>query len=194
MRTKNRRWLSWVGVVLLGILVQVPSRLLGAEMEPGAPTDDPPMGRLVIEGQAIERLILEKRSDPSNRTHLRQPGPSVAIAPGEYRVREVRLRGGYRCFPPGRIGDGETGEVREVGWFTVGTDTPHVLRIGAPLKPTLTVVRENRTVRMAYSLLDASEQELWQYIPEDFGREKLASYSVCRGGQLVGSGALAPGG
>jgi len=181
-------------LVLPAILVHVAGLLVGAEIEPATSTIDPPMGQLVLEGEAVEYLILEKRSDPTSPIHLRQPAPDVAIPAGEYRVKEVRLQGGYRCHPPGRIGDSETDEVREVGWFTVGADTPYVLRIGAPLKPTLKVVRENRTLRMAYSLLDASEQEFWTYYPQDGGREKLASFSVYCGGQLVGSGILDPGG
>lgn len=194
MRTRSRRLPPWLRLVLLLISVHVAGVLVGAEVEPGGSTTDPAMGRLVLEGEAIERLILEKRSDSTSPIHLHQPAPSVPIPAGDYRVKEVRLQGGYRCLPPRGIADLETDEVREVGWFTVGADTPYVLRIGAPLKPTLKVVRENRSLRMAYSLLDASEQEFWTYYPQDGGREKIADFSVYCGGQLVGSGILDPGG
>jgi hypothetical protein len=179
-------------VLLLAVLLHVARGLLGAEIEPQASTADPPMGRLVLEGEGIERLVLEKPSDPRNPIHLRQPASEVVIAPGEYRVREVHLKGGYHCYPPASVS--EHGTVREVSRFTIDADTPCVLRIGAPLKPTLKVVRENRTLRMAYSLLDASEKWYWIYTPEDFGREKIADFSVCRDGQTVASGALDPGG
>ena len=194
MITKNRRGLSWVRLMLLAILIHVANPLAGAEREPGASAIEPTMGRLVLEGEAIESLILEKRSDYNNPVHLRHPSPGVVIPVGEYRVSEVKLQGGYSCHPPGYIGDSDTDEVREVGWFTVGTDKPYVLRIGAPLKPTLKVIRENRTLRMVYSLLDVSEQKHWVYVPESFGSEQMADFTVYRGDQLVGSSILAPGG
>ena len=198
MGTRNRYSSWWVCLALLAIFVHITGLLVGNEIERGVstadPTTEPTTGRLVIEGEAVESLVLEKRSDPRDPLELHHPAPSVAIPPGEYRVKEVHLEGGYRCYPPGRICDGETDEVRDVGWFTVGTDTPYVLRVGAPLKPTLRVIRENRTLRIAYDLLDVSGQELWRYFPADYGREKMASLSVYREGQLIGSDILAPSG
>lgn len=198
MRTRNMFCLGWSCVVLLVPLI-VPGASLFAGPQAVKPTSDPSLCQLNIEGKFIETLTLEKRRadhrfDPTNPMVIARPGPRVDLPAGEYRVQEVCLLGGYRCHPPASIEDGETGEVREVGWFTVDTDTPYVLRIGAPLKPALDVVRENRTLSMAYRLLDASEQEHWRYFPEDCGRETRASVSIYRGDQLVGSGALAPAG
>ena len=156
------------------------------------------MGRLVIEGEAIECLVLVKRNaDPrlylDDTIPLDHPEPSVVIPVGEYRVKEVRLQGGYHCYPfLDGIRDPETGESREVGWFRVSPDRPHVLHIGAPLKPTLRVFRENRNLRMAYHLADVSGQEFWWYVPENFGCGPVASFSVYRGDLLVGSGSLGP--
>ena len=198
MGTKNRYSSWWVRLVLLAVFVHMTGLLMADAAEPGASTMDPAVesatGRLVIEGEAVESLVLERRSDPRDPLELHQPAPSVTIPPGEYRVKEVHLHGGYRCYPPARICDGQSDEVREVGWFTVGTDTPYVLRVGAPLKPTLRVFRENRTLRFAYDLLDVSGQEYWLYFPADFGCEKIASLSICREGQVIGSDILAPNG
>ena len=190
----SRRLLSKLCFVIL-LLFLNPDRLSSAEMKPGTTIVDPVMGRLVIEGQAIECLVLEKRAsdqrfEPSNRISLNEPESSVSLPVGEYRVQEVRLRGGYRCFPPGRIGYDETDEITEVGWFSVSPDRPYKLRVGAPLKPTLKVVRRDRRLRMTFYLSDVSGQELWRYLPEDCGREKIASFSVYSGDQLVGSGFL----
>jgi hypothetical protein len=64
LRTKSRRSACRVFLVPLAILVHVAGLLVGAEIEPGASTIDPVMGQLVLEGEAVESLILEKRSDP----------------------------------------------------------------------------------------------------------------------------------
>ena len=191
------RLLPWLCAVLFLLHPSAAGRSQGAETKPAAPHDAPAVGRLSIEGEAIERLVLEKRQrsgpwEGDNRITLDRPAASVEIPAGEYRVQQVHLRGGYRCDPPARVVDGITGQTRELGWFTVTPDKPYVLRVGAPLKPTLKVVREGRTLWMAYDLLDRSGREFWRYLPQDFGSRTVATLSVYSRDRLVGSGAVDP--
>ncbi len=197
MRSPRRAQWSLLAQALVFILLLAvdTSRLEAGEAERAVTSVEPVTGQLVIEGRGIERLTLEKRGAkwrfgmPAPR-ELHRPGPKVSLAAGEYRVTDVRLEGGYRCCPPQRIGDPQGGEPEEVGWFTVGPDKPHVLRIGAPLKPTLRVARDGRILRMAYDLMDASAAMGWYYVPEQGWNGPMAHFTVSCRGQVVGSGTL----
>jgi hypothetical protein len=191
----SRRWLFWLSFVVVLLPSNPESGLARTEAAPKISTADATVGQLVIEGQAIEGLVLEKRvsvlrAGQENLVRLDRPGPSVLVPAGEYRVQEVRLRGLYRCSPPGRIGDPVTGQVREVGWFSIQPDKPYTIRVGAPLKPTLRVFRCDRTLRMGYQLSDVSGQEFWNYLPANFQGGKMADFAVYSGDELVGSGAI----
>jgi hypothetical protein len=153
------------------------------------------MGELLIEGEAIERLLLEKKpgryaDGNENLVKLVEPGPRVSLPAGEYRVYEVRLRGLYVCWPSEKIGEALSSKVRVVGWFTISPDKPHTIHLGAPLKPILRVCRSDRTLRMAYDLHDVSGREFWTYQPVDFHGGKMADITVYSGHKLVGSGLL----
>lgn len=196
MRLASRRLLWGARFLLVGFLLHA-AGLLFAQTPPTAPGASQTTGRLILQGDAVECLVLAKHGsgpvpDPANLIRLDRPGPSVEIPAGEYHVQEVRLQGGYRCAPPGRVTDGFTGETRETGSFNVSPEKPYVLDVGAPLKPTLKVIREGRTLRVAYSLLDRSGREFWTYVPDDFGCGPVATLSVHCRDRLVGSASMAP--
>lgn len=195
--TRIRRPFACAGLAVLAFVLAAGYVSMGAEAQAGTPTAEA-TGQLLIRGEAVEGIVLEKRNmdgsvdDRDRPVRLDRPEPSVTLPAGRYRVQEVRLRGGYRCHPPGLIVDLGADTPREVGWFVIGPDQPHELHLGAPLKPVLKVIRENRDVRMSYVLADVSGGEFWHYASSDFGCGPVAEFSVYRGGERVGGGVLGP--
>ena len=55
----------------------------------------PAQGELKLEGKYIKQLTLER--EDSNKVKFDQPGESIKVAVGKYRLREVQLEGGYAC-------------------------------------------------------------------------------------------------
>ena len=144
--------------------------IAGADKGPGALA-----ARLEIEGKFVEKLALENRRGVLRV--IERPGPSWSLPAGQYRVREVHLRGGFRCnlFPDA-----------EQGWFTLSEEEPYQLDVGAPLTPKVKVTRRLRVLTLQYQLLDAGGR--------DYGTEQQTvpppQFAVYSGDRKIGSGAF----
>jgi len=132
--------------------------------------------RLRIEGRAIERLTL---ADENGRvTAVDQPGDSVSLPAGKYRVQEVGLTGGFQCsaYAPGPD-----------GWVQLAQGRTPVLKLGAPLTPQVRVKRVGRLLRLDYELVDAAGRKYVQRGDENAVRPK---FTVSKDGQTLGSGSF----
>ncbi|MGA2064583.1 MAG: hypothetical protein ABSG86_06430 [Thermoguttaceae bacterium] len=128
----------------------------GAIASPSAP----PMGQLVIEGEAIERLSLAKTIrheggfESVEPLVLQQPARSVSLPAGEFLFKGVVLKGGYVCgveYHLSAAGVLLRGQER----LKITAAEPCLLRIGAPLGPDLHAYRHGRMIVLEYQVLDA---------------------------------------
>ena len=128
------------------------------------------LGELKLEGKHIERLVL-RRNDGHAET-FNNPEETIRLPAGEYLLQEVRLKGAYIR---NRLGGGERIMVRQ--------GQQEVLKVGAPLIPTLSVQRQGRILVMSYELLGAGSEA---YTGGD--RSKPPTFAVYKGQKEVASG------
>lgn len=103
--------------------------------------EGPITGELKLEGKHILKLVFQYK-DRKTET-FNNPGESIKLSAGEYRLREVHLEGGYVSrlrIAPDR-------------WKTVDKDKPAVLKVGAPLKQTVRAQRRRNLLVLNYELL-----------------------------------------
>lgn len=102
-------------------------------------------GELRLEGEYIENLVLEGKY--GTLKSFRMPAGSIKLPAGEYRLKQVTLKGGY------------THNLNVITfkseWIMVSKDEPAVLKIGAPLKQTVEMKRRGRYLTLNYKLLGA---------------------------------------
>ncbi|OHB54495.1 MAG: hypothetical protein A2173_05745 [Planctomycetes bacterium RBG_13_44_8b] len=130
------------------------------------------MGEIKLEGKNIQRLVLQSKGD--SQETFKQPGESINLPPGEYKLYEVRLQGGYICHA---WIDPNTPSV------TVTPQTPAVLKIGAPLKQSVEVERQGRVLTLNYKLLGAGGEN---YSFER--RDKPPIFTVYKADKEIASG------
>lgn len=150
---------------------------LGAEttaVDHAAP--EPTACRLQIEGRGIERLVLADERE--QLTKIARPGDSVSLPAGKYRVREVELAGGFRCYEFGGGAD---------DWIQVTADQSPLLKAGAPLTPQVRVKRRGRLLTLDYDLVDAKGRNYVQRRVENTPPPKFA---VSKDGQALGAGSF----
>ena len=136
--------------------------------EPNKP--DSAVGKLKLEGKHIERLVLQ-RNDGHEET-FNNPGEIITLPAGEYRLQEIHLKGGYSRSP-----------VSAVERITITVGQQEVLKVGAPLVPTIKVQRQGRILQFSYNLLGAGGEA---YITGD--RSKPPTFAVYKGQKQLASG------
>ncbi len=178
----------WRHCALLVLLLFAAGRLPAAETARTTPA----MGRLNIDGEAVESIRLEKRvgrSDahtPGAPGIVQCPGSSVSLPTGEYLLQQINLKGGYSCNVPFSImGPGDK-VLKGPEWLTISPGKPCSLKIGAPLKPAVRVFRHGSRILIAYHLLDSEGRS---YVFNK--RDKPPRFTVfdCSGRE-VGSGSF----
>lgn len=137
-------------------------------------------GELKIEGQSIEKLTLEARSglydEKMETKEILQPGPSVRLPAGKYRLCGIGLRGGFAWGARSQ---------EESPYFTLAAGQTYTVQAGPPLKPELKVARNGRVLEINYRLLDAAGRD---YLAND--RTNPPKFAIYQGEQLVGSGTI----
>jgi len=134
-------------------------------------------GELKLEGEHVENLVLRRQDGHTER--FDRPGEIVELPVGEYRLLESHLDGDFACFQ----GDGPQNK-----WITIDENTPAVLKVGAPLKQTLEVKRQGRSLALDYKLLGIGGEG---YARAD--RSNPPGFTVYKGEQEIASGQLAYG-
>jgi hypothetical protein len=135
--------------------------------EPSKP--DSALGELRLEGKDVERLVL-RRNDGHTET-LKNPEETIRLPAGEYLLQDVRLKGAY-------IRSRSAGSER----ITIRAGQQEVLKVGAPLVPTLKVQRQGRILRLSYELLGVGGEA---YTNGD--RSKPPTFAVYRGQRKIAS-------
>jgi len=97
-------------------------------------------GKLRLEGKHIERLVLRRKDGSTQK--LNQPCETIKLPIGEYRLQDVRLKGGYNWSRSTSTHD----------WVAVTKDKPATLKVGAPLKQTVKIERQGPILVIHYEL------------------------------------------
>ncbi|MHC4369884.1 MAG: hypothetical protein ACYSW8_19915 [Planctomycetota bacterium] len=100
-------------------------------------------GELRLGGEHIERLVLECEDGPDKT--FEQPGESIMLPAGRYRLREVILEGGFR-----RERDSIYPEWDDSTSIVVIAGRPIQLNIGGPVRHLLTAEKDSGYLRMEY--------------------------------------------
>lgn len=134
--------------------------------------------QLTIKGHSIGQLTLVERS-ASRGYSFRTPGQTVPLPPGEYRVEQVELDGGYHL---------KQAENRRQGWFRVTREGPNQLVVGAPLYPTVAARRHGRFIQMDYATVDGAGRAYQKTRTVSERMPPEPTFIVYRDGQQVGAG------
>ncbi len=129
------------------------------------------LGELKLQGKYINYLVLRRKDGHSEK--FNRPSEAIEMPVGEYRLQEVRLKGGYTCrllSVPGR------------DWVRVSEDKPSMLKVGAPLEQTVKAKRQGRILVLDYELVGAGGEK---YTGGD--RSKPPTFTVYKGDKEIAS-------
>ena len=133
-------------------------------------TKNPPTGVLKLEGTRLDYIELHAKDGHAER--ITRPEETVELPPGEYRLQEVRLKGGYTSRDMGLV-----------DWVTVAVDKPATLKVGGPLVPAVRVQRRGRILRLDYELRGVGGE-----IYTGGDRTKPPTFAIYRGDKQLTSG------
>lgn len=136
-----------------------------------ADKQDSTLGELKLQGKCIERLVLRHKNGRTETFNWLEE--TIKLPVGEYRLQEVRLKGGYTCRPL---------SVSTRDWITIAEDKPALLRVGAPLKQTVKAQRQGRILVLNYEL-----RCLGGEIYTSSDRNKPPAFTVYKGEKEIAS-------
>lgn len=99
------------------------------------------LGEFKIEGEHIEMLALLRRDGHTEQ--FNEPYETIKLAVGEYRLQDVRLKGGFTS---------NSLRTSTYHWVTVTENEPAVLKVGAPLKQTVKIEWQGPILQLNYNL------------------------------------------
>ena len=128
-------------------------------------------GELRLEGKHIERLVLRRKDGLTQR--FDHPGETIRLPVGEYRLQDVRLKGGYNYSSRG---------TSTYNWMTVTENEAVTFQVGAPLKQTVRIERQGPILALSYELTGAGGET---YAAT---RSKQPTFTVFKGEKEVAAG------
>jgi hypothetical protein len=162
-----------LGWVLLGAV------LLGAPRTAECTEQTPQVGTLGLEGQGIERLVLQGSTGPRLFYYSREP--NLVLPADTYRLEEVVVQGNYSSS-----GLQIPAQVRVLTIEPGGLVT---LKLGVPLRQTVKIERWGRSLVLNYQLLGRGGESY------TFTRRQGANppaFTIYQGERQVDSGNFAP--
>ena len=132
---------------------------------------NPDIGQLKIEGEHIERLVLERKDGQTEK--LENPGQTIKLPVGEYKLREVRLEGGYSIRNLGALSHNR---------IAISESEPAVLKAGGPLKQTIKIERRGSVLVLNYDLIGVGGESY------AIARNRQPSFQIFKGDQKIASG------
>ena len=158
---------------VLIILMQPMSLLCSAELKGKRSEPVASDCQLKIEGKFVKMLTLV--DEKGGQKTLKNPGPSVSLPAGKYRLQQIELEGGYSC-PVLSTQD---------GWFRLTPGKPHQLKVGAALTPKVKATRQGRILKLDFEMLDGDGR---RYTGSD--RANPPQFTVSKDGREIGSGSF----
>jgi len=134
LQTKQSGFLKWI----------IPAMILAGPVACRGESQDGKgaVGELKLQGESIELLVV--RRNDGQQQEIQNPQETIELPVGQYRVREIRLKGGYN----GRV---VTSRPRDL--FEISEHKLAALKIGGPLKQTISAKRQGRMLELSYGLV-----------------------------------------
>jgi hypothetical protein len=134
---------------------------------------------LRIQGHSIRQLLLFETTRMVG-VPVENPGESIRLSAGEYRVEHVELEGGYTLNP-------RAGQRRDS--IKVTPEGPNEIVVGAPLYPTASVRRHGGFLQLDYDTVDGAGRS---YIKRStgLGLPPPPTFTVYQGREAIGSGSF----
>jgi hypothetical protein len=162
-----------LGGVLLGVvLLQVAPTARGGEQTPET-------GTLRIEGEGIERLVLQGSTGP--RLFYYSHDPNLVLRAGTYRLEEVVVQGNYSSSGLQIPAEARVLKIEPDGLTT--------LKLGVPLRQMVKIERWGRSLVLNYQLLGRGGES---YIFTQRHGATPPAFTIYQGERQVGSGNFAP--
>jgi hypothetical protein len=133
---------------------------------------EPAKGELRLEGKHIERLVLYRKYGCTEQ--FDEPDNTIKLAVGEYRLQDVRLKGGFIS---------NSVRTSSYDWLTIVENEPAVLKVGAPLKQMLKVKRRGKALVLDYKLLGIGGESY-----NNTERDKPPKLIIYNGDEEINSG------
>lgn len=132
------------------------------------------LGQLALEGQHIQRMILEGTA----LAILDSPGTQIPLPAGSYRIRDVLLQTNpYR----GNL----TGNLSKLPEIRIAAGTPYHMKLGGPLQNTVAVEAHGSFLQLDYRLAGAGGESYSVNAPD---RNKPPRFAIHKGDRLVAAG------
>jgi len=162
-----------LGGVLLGtVLLCTPPPAGGGEQTPET-------GTLRIEGQGIERLVLQGSTGPRMVYYYREP--NLVLRAGSYRLEEVVLQGDYSSLGLQIPAAARVLKIEPGGLVT--------LKLGDPLRQTVNIERWGRSLVLKYQLFGQGGES---YAVTQRQAAKPPAFAIYQGENKVASGDFVP--
>lgn len=162
-----------LGRILLGtVLLCASPPARGGDQTPG-------MSTLRIEGQGIERLVLQGSTGRRTVHYYREP--NLVLREGSYRLEEVVLQGDYSSLGLQIPAAARVLKIEPGGLVT--------LKLGAPLRQTVRVERWGRSLVLDYQLFGQGGES---YAVTQRQAAKPPAFVIYQGENKVASGDFAP--
>ncbi len=136
--------------------------------------------QLTIRGHSIRQLTLVGKA-ASAAVRFQNPGGTVTLPPGEYRVAQVELEEGFSLVPL---------QGNWQGWFQVTAQGPNELVVGAPLYPTVTARRHGGVIQMDYATVDGAGRVYQKAGISRTDRKTPPKFKIYQGGKEIGAGSF----
>ena len=140
----------------------------------------PRVGTLHIEGQGIDRLVLQDDTGRRNVFYYREP--NLILAEGTYRLDEVVLQGGYSSLRSQIAVEAPVVKIAPGGFAT--------LKVGAPLRQTVRIERWGASLVLNYQVLGQAGES---YAVTRLQAAKPPAFVIYQGENQVASGDFQPG-
>lgn len=170
LRAKHNLW-GWALVALVFLWASQ----VGVGSEPSLR-----VGTLHLEGEGIERLVLQDSTGLLKVFYYREP--SLVLPEGSYRLHEVFLQGGYSCLWP------QIPAAARV--VRIGPGTFINVKLGAPLRQTVRVERWGRSLVLNHQLLGRGGES---YSVTQHQASQPPAFVIYRGERKLASGTFEPG-
>ena len=125
---------------ILYALIITSSVALGSQA--ASQSEQPIKYELKLESEDIRLLVLQSGNEKQT---LDEPGKSIMLEPGTYKISQLLLKSGLVHFPSG-------GSTR-LGPIQVGPGEPAILKAGGPLEQRITVQCKGQLLAMDYRLI-----------------------------------------
>ena len=143
---KKRHLCGFAGRLFLCVVIITSSVALGKKSN--SQSEQPILYELKIEGENIERLILQSSGEKQT---FENPGESIMLKSGTYEVAELHLKGGFAHLL--------TQGPERLEPIQAGPGGPAIFKAGGPLEQRITVQRKGQLLTMDYRLIGAAGEK-----------------------------------